>query len=116
MRPKELETVIEYDAEYPDQIWRDDSQESMGTAPGEAPEIVRRLKTWLKLLEACEEYERMLQSAEQQLTTWAAESRVGGWSTHQVKGNLALAADCRVPLVRHHSILAKCKEATDVQA
>lgn len=36
-----------------------------------------------------------LSTLAEQLDKWAEESRTGGWSTHQVTGNTAMADSCR---------------------
>lgn len=36
-----------------------------------------------------------LNTVADQLDKWAEESRSGGWSTHQVEANIALANSCR---------------------
>jgi hypothetical protein len=45
-------------------------------------------------------WEAMLVAVAQKLERWAAESKVGGWSTHQVKPQQDLAAEIFIELGR----------------
>ena len=48
---------------------------------------------------------RFLMKAADTMDRWAHESRVGGWSTHQVEANKALAGDCRQQAALLYSLL-----------
>ncbi len=48
-----------------------------------------------------EQHAGLLRDIAGQLNRWADESRRGGWSTHQVKPQLALAAEIHQHLDRH---------------
>jgi hypothetical protein len=57
-------------------------------------------KSWNDVARVVTELVKTLQDEAALLERWAAESRNGGWSTHQVDAQLRRAADLRAQLAR----------------
>jgi hypothetical protein len=70
-------------------------QETVEERDANASLIVAAVNNHAPMLSSLESCAKLFDTLAIKLDRWATESRMGGWSTHQVDENIKTAADCR---------------------